>query len=81
MAPPTNTGSVAIDRDHHRVAVIRVEVRDRPPGGLLIELVEVGQAPGSDRRLGSATTTSELCRLIEQWLRELTVDRPTAENP
>ena len=60
------------DSEHHRVAVIRVEVRDQPADGLLIELLEVGQAPGSDRLLGSATTASCLCRVIERWLQELT---------
>jgi hypothetical protein len=75
MAPPANTQSVITDSEHHRVAVIRIEVRGQPADGLLIELLEVGRAPGGDRLLGSATTASGLCRLMESWLQELTLPR------
>ena len=70
-----HSATVAIDPDCHRVAVIRVEVRDQPGDGLLIELLEVGRVPGGDRLLGSATTASGVCRVIERWLRELTSQR------
>jgi hypothetical protein len=60
--------------ERHRVAVIRVVVRDAPSDGLLIELLEVGRSPGTDRPLGSATDAAGLYRLIERWLRELISD-------
>ena len=64
--------AMATDNERHWVAVIRVQVRDQPANGLLIELLEVGRVPGDDRLLGSATTASGVCRVIAQWLDELT---------
>ena len=48
---------------------MRVEVRDRTPGELLIELIEVGRE--RDRLLGRATNTTDACRVLEAWLRDL----------
>jgi len=48
---------------------VRVEVRDKSSGGLLIELIEVGQE--HDRPLGRATTTSGACQVLEAWLQAL----------
>jgi hypothetical protein len=53
----------------HAVAVVRVEVRDKTSGELLIELIEVGHE--SDRLLGRATSTADACRVLEAWLRDL----------
>lgn len=57
--------------EHHRVVVIRVEVRGESDEALLIQALEVGDASGGDRLLGTATTVAGLCGLIEQWLDEL----------
>jgi hypothetical protein len=59
------------DGERHRVAVIRVEVIDQSVPGLLIALLDVGRAPGTDRLLGWATTAAGLGRVIEDWLREV----------
>jgi hypothetical protein len=48
---------------------VRVEVRDRTSGELLIELIEVGRE--RDRLLGRATTMADACQVLEAWLREL----------
>jgi hypothetical protein len=47
------------------------EVRDPASGDLLIELLEVGRERGDDRLLGSATSATEACRVLEIWLRRL----------
>jgi hypothetical protein len=60
MRPPETT--------RHAIAVVRVEVRDRPTGDLLIELLEVGREPESDRLLGSTTGISDACRMLAAWL-------------
>jgi hypothetical protein len=59
--------------DGHRlaVAVVRVEVRDGTPGGLLIELLEVGRERRRDRFLGRAANAADACRVLEAWLREV----------
>lgn len=75
MAVPADTRLVITERDRHRVAVIRVEVREESTDGLLIELLEVGRMPGGDRVLGSATTPAGACRVLECWLAELTSQR------
>ena len=53
------------------MVVIRVEVRGESDEALLIQALEVGDASGGDRLLGTATTVAGLCGLIEQWLDEL----------
>ncbi|MGE5697843.1 MAG: hypothetical protein ACM4D3_22155 [Candidatus Sericytochromatia bacterium] len=63
------------DSERHRVAVIRVEVREPPDEALLIEVLEVGRLPRSDRLLGAATTTTGVCHIIERWLREVASHR------
>lgn len=72
MATAADTRHVITDSDRHRVAVIRVEVREPPDDALLIEVLEVGRLPDGDRLLGAATTTAGLCRIIERWLLEIT---------
>jgi hypothetical protein len=52
----------------HQIAVVRVEVRARPTRDLLIELLEVGREPQSDRLLGSTTAISDACRMLAAWL-------------
>ena len=69
--------AVTMDSERHRVAVIRVEVREKPAAGLIIELLEVGRVPGGDRQLGSATTASGISRVIERWLQEMSSPAPT----
>jgi hypothetical protein len=63
------------------VAVVRVEVRDRTPGELLIELIEVGRE--HDRLLGRATNTADACRVLAAWLRDLSAaaDREAPARP
>jgi hypothetical protein len=63
------------------VPVVRVEVRDRTSGELLIELIEVGQE--HDRLLGRVTRTADACRVLEAWMQELlaTADRETSARP
>jgi hypothetical protein len=56
----------------YKVAVVRVEVRDQTIRDLLIELVEVGRQPESDRLLGSTSSISEACRILAAWLGGLT---------
>ena len=51
------------------MAVVRVEVRDRTSGELLIELIEVGRE--HDRSLGRVTGISDACRVLEAWMRDL----------
>jgi hypothetical protein len=63
MRPPETT--------RHKIAVVRVEVRDGPTGDLLIELLEVGREPQSDRLLGSTTGISDACRMLTTWLEGL----------
>jgi hypothetical protein len=61
----------------HEVAVVRVEVRDQvSPSNLLIELLEVGRGPGSDRVLGRTTNVDDASRLLRDWLLELTKSVP-----
>jgi hypothetical protein len=48
----------------HEIAGVPVAVRDRPTRGLLIELLEVGRRPQSDRLLGSTTGISDACRML-----------------
>ena len=48
----------------HEIAVVELEVRDRPTWGLLIELLEVDRRPQSDRLLGSTTGMSDACRIL-----------------
>ena len=57
--------------ERYQTAVVRVEVRDRSAGGLLIELLEVGRERREDRLLGWATNAAEACRVLEVWLRGL----------
>lgn len=57
--------------ERHRVAVIRVELREPPANGLLIEVLEVGRDRVTDRPLGSATSAPELCTIIEDWLSQI----------
>jgi hypothetical protein len=52
--------------------VVRVEVRDQMTRDVLIELLEVGRDPESDRLLGSTRSISEACRMLAAWLRGLT---------
>jgi hypothetical protein len=63
MRPPETT--------RHKIAVVRVEVRDQPTRDLLIELLEVGREPQSDRLLGSTTGISDACRMLAVWLEGL----------
>lgn len=63
---------MSIDNDRHRVAVIRVEVREPPERGLLIELLEVGRDRDADLLLGSATSADQLCTILRGWLAHLT---------
>lgn len=79
MAATTDTRPVTTDSDRHRVAVIRVEVREQPDDALLIEVLEVGRVPGGDRLLGAATTAAGVCRVIERWLREIASHRVPPE--
>lgn len=63
---------------HHQIAVVRVEVRDRAAGGLLIELLEVGSERHADRVIARATDPAKAGSLLERWLRNLLgpVDAP-----
>ena len=63
------------------MAVVRVEVRDRASGELLIELIEVGRE--QDRLLGRVTGTTDACRVLETWLRDLVAraDRAAIARP
>jgi hypothetical protein len=65
----------------HAVAVVRVEVRDRTSGELLIELIEVGRE--RDRFLGRVTGTADACRVLGAWLRDLSAmaDRDVNARP
>lgn len=74
--------------ERRSVAVIRVEVRDRSAGGLLIELLEVGCEHGADRVFGRATDPVQAGGQLEQWLRVFVAgagssqhDRGDAETP
>ena len=60
MRPPETT--------RHKIAVVRVEVRACPTRDLLIELLDVGREPQSDRLLGSTTAISDACRMLAAWL-------------
>lgn len=64
-----NTTAPGPDDGRHAVAVVRVEVRDRTSGELLVELIEVGRE--RDRLLGRATNTADACRVLGAWLRGL----------
>jgi hypothetical protein len=68
MRPPETT--------RHKIAVVRVEVRARPTRDLLIELLEVGLEPESDRLLGSTTGISDACRMLAAWLEGLSRTTP-----
>jgi hypothetical protein len=69
------------DDGRHAVAVVRVEIRGRTAGELLIELIEVGR--DRDRLLGRATNTADACRVLEAWLRGLSTraDREALTPP
>lgn len=60
------------ETEQHKVAIVRVEIRDRSTQDLLIELLEVGQEQESDRPLGSTTNTREACHMLAAWLGDLT---------
>jgi|tagenome__1003787_1003787.scaffolds.fasta_scaffold20085317_2 hypothetical protein len=79
MAVATDTRPVITDSERHRVAVIRVEVREPPDDALLIEILEVGRLPDSDRPLGATTTSAGVCQIIERWLREISCHRAPPE--
>jgi hypothetical protein len=64
------------ETERHKVAVVRVEIRDRAVQHLLIELLEVGQEQEADRLLGSATSAEEACRVLAAWLGQLTETSP-----
>jgi hypothetical protein len=66
--PGRTLDTALTDEQRHRVAVIRLEVREPPEGGLLIELLEVGRDHDRDRLVGAATSAAELCVLIDAWL-------------
>lgn len=59
------------DGARHGVAVVRVEVPDSWSPEMIIEIVEVGPRPGTDRLLGRATTPDGVCLLLQQWLMAL----------
>ena len=64
-----NAAKPAPGDGRHAVAVVRVEVRDRTSGELLIELIEVGRE--HDRLLGRVTGTADACRVLEAWMLDL----------
>jgi hypothetical protein len=68
VAAAAQARHVSTNAERHRVAVIRVEVQEPPADGLLIELLEVAHDAGADRLLGSVTSATQLCRVIEDWL-------------
>jgi hypothetical protein len=60
----------------HEVAIVRVEVREANGSELLIELLEVGHRPYSDRLLGRATNAVDACQLLQDWLVMLAESAP-----
>jgi hypothetical protein len=55
----------------HKVAIVRVEIPDAQSPEFLIEILEVGSRPGSDRLLGRATNPVGVCLILQEWLAAL----------
>jgi hypothetical protein len=63
------------DYRRHRIAVVRVEVREATADGFLIELLEVGPERKADLVVGRATDPVQAGVLLEGWLRKLAQGR------
>jgi hypothetical protein len=60
MATPTSS--------LHRVAVVRVEIREATSEDMLIRLLEVRRKRGEDALLGVVQSPADACAILLDWL-------------